>query len=290
MDAVKLDFPASLEREFPEAYALAAAATRRIIEAVRAADLAPLARHSPGLAGFDWNVYLGCSVIRMTRVLDALRRHGRAGGRVLDAGAYLGNFSLMCANAGYRVDAVDSYAAFAPAFEPSCRAMRDAGVEVVDAPDMAAAFAALAPQHYDAVLCLGVIEHVPHTPRLLLETLVGKVRPGGLLIVDTPNIAYLYNRQRLGRGESIMPAIQSQYDVEPPFEGHHREYTVDEIRWMFGRLGLPIVQLDTFNYSLYALGELAGTDRENYALMEAHPDMRELILAAGVVPGSRPSR
>jgi SAM-dependent methyltransferase len=167
--------------------------------------------------------------------------------------------------------------------------MEKAGVTVIDAPDMARGLAGCDQRGYDAVLCLGVIEHVPHTPRLLLETLVRRLRPGGLLIVDTPNLAYLYNRQRLARGQSVMPAIQSQYDVEPPFEGHHREYTLEEVHWMFGRLGLSIVHADTFSYSIYALGQISGTDRENFELMESHPDMRELILAVGRLPDGAPT-
>jgi SAM-dependent methyltransferase len=282
--AIPVDYPAMLEREFPREFAIAWPVVESLLAAVANADLSPLARHSPGLQGYDWTAYLRCSAIRMVRALHALNRAGATAGRVLDVGAYFGNFSLMCLGAGYAVDALDSYRAYGPALERCERLVAGAGGRVLDFADTAFDLSQLAPVSYDIVICAGVIEHLPHTPRPLLEAIDRVLAPSGMLLIDTPNQAYLYNRQRLMRGESIMAPLASQYPVEPPFEGHHREFTVAEIRWMVERLGHDLVALDTFNYSLYALSEISGNDLVNYRQMEADPTMREIILSLSRKP------
>lgn len=280
-----LDFPAAIERAYPAAFASAWPATTRVLDAVRGADLSPLARRSPALAGFDWNGYLRCSAVRLVRALDGLWRAGVRRGRVLDVGAYFGNASLMCRAAGYEVDALDAYREYGHAFDACTGAMKSDGIAIRDFSEAGEDFAGIARPGYGAVLCLGVVEHVPHTPRGLLEAIDRVLVPGGVLVLDTPNIAYLYNRQRLSRGESIMAPLRSQYYTEVPFEGHHREYTLEEVRWMIGAIGHELVSIATFNYSMYALGRLSGDDLVNYRLMEADPQAREIILAVSRKPG-----
>src|SRR5712692_8641250 len=209
--ALELHFPEAIAQAYPEAFAHAWPATERVLAAIEDVNLTPLARRSPALLGFDWTGYLRCSVVRMVRALDGLWRAGTRAGRVLDFGSYFGNFSLMCRAAGFEVDALDAYREYAPAFESCSRLMEAAGITVRDLVDTSCGFEHLPAATYDAVLCLGVIEHVPHTPRHLLETLHRTLKPGGVLVLDTPNIAYLYNRQQLARGLSIMTPIESQY-------------------------------------------------------------------------------
>jgi len=278
-ESLRIDFPACIERDFPEVFETAWMAVDDVLATVSGTDLSSLARRSPGLQGYGWENYLRCSVARMVRVLEALSRHVERAGRVLDFGAYFGNFSLMCARAGYQVEALDSYRFYGPAMAKASALLRERGVEVLDFEDLGSQMDGLRGEHYDAVLCLGVIEHIPHTPRPVLEALDRVLKKGGLLVVDTPNLAYLYNRQRLSRGETIFCPLALQYRTELPFEGHHREFTSSEVRWMLEQLHHEILGLDTFNYSLYGLDALQGQDLENYRLMAQDPSMREVILS-----------
>jgi hypothetical protein len=125
---------------------------------------------------------------------------------------------------------------------------------------------------------MGVIEHIPHTPRFFLEAMNRILRRGGLLIMDTPNLGYLYTREKLSRGESIFCPLEFQYDTALPFEGHHREYTQQELRWMLGRIDHEMLDLQMFNYSMYGLSEMRGKDAKNFRAMEADENLRELIL------------
>jgi hypothetical protein len=137
---------------------------------------------------------------------------------------------------------------------------------------------------------MGVIEHVPHTARVLLEPLNRILKPGGLLIADTPNLVQLPNRQKIARGESVAPPIDIQYHAEIPFEGHHREYTVDEMVWMAQEIGHEVVAVDLYNYSVYGQPVLHGRDATNHWRMIANPAMRELVMIVTrkPVPGVRP--
>ena len=131
----RLDFPDVIAREFRDGFGDAWSATERVLAQIRGVDFSNIAEHSPGLRGYDWTVYLQCSVIRLTRVLRALRTFAPPTARVLDLGAYFGNASLMCASAGYRVDAIDGYRTYAPAFDGCVQLMTQSGVRVLDFAD-----------------------------------------------------------------------------------------------------------------------------------------------------------
>lgn len=283
-EMLAIDFPRCIEREFPDAFGAAWTATGRAIDLLDGADLAPLSRRSPGLHGYDWRRYLRCSTARVVRVIDALVAQAPSHGRVLDVGAYFGNFAMAAADRGFRVDALDSYAAYGGAFAPWTRTLTGAGVRVLDFDAVGFDLAAIDSGAYDAVLLLGVIEHVAHSPRPLLSAAHRVLAEDGVLVLDTPNIAYAYNRDRLARGESIMAPIASQFDCDPPFEGHHREYTIDEVRWMLQRVGFDRVAVDTFNYSIYGLDAIAGADLRLYREMQNDPSLREVVFATARRP------
>jgi 2-polyprenyl-3-methyl-5-hydroxy-6-metoxy-1,4-benzoquinol methylase len=273
---MKPDFPQCLIRDFPEEFELARAACATIIACSQGKDFTPLTRHSPGLKGFDWANYLELSSIRMVRALRMLQQRCAPGTQVLDLGAYFGNFSLMLARAGFLVTAVDAYEQYGDCLRAQTDTLRQHGVRIMSFEE----FDQLPAHVFDAALLMGVIEHVPHTPRLLLERTHQLLRPSGLLVLDTPNLGYIYNRQKLARGESIFPPIQSQYWTDLPFEGHHREFTMQEVLWMLRAADFHVRESDLFNYSLFGLRELTGIDLDNYISMEKDPNLRELQIHA----------
>jgi 2-polyprenyl-3-methyl-5-hydroxy-6-metoxy-1,4-benzoquinol methylase len=284
MESLTIDLPATLAREFAAEYPLADASAERVIAAMADADLSHLARRSPGLVGYDWANYLKCSLCRMVRIQRALARHVPAGARVLDFGAYFGNFALACRAMGFRVDAVDSYGEYGSALASLVALQREAGVEVHDFDRVGYDLAGLGRSIYDAVICAGVIEHIPHTPKRLLDTLTAVLKPGGVLLLDTPNLGYLYKRLALLAGETIFTPIAQQYFSDLPFEGHHREYTVAELEWMLQTAGHELVSLETFNYSVFGQTQILGEHVAYYREMETDPTLRELIFTVSRRP------
>lgn len=278
--SVKPDFPGCVEREFPEEFPVAWRAVEEVLSAVRGNDLSPLARHSPALLDFNWGTYLRLSTMRMVRVARLLRQYLPRNARVLDFGSYFGNFAMMAAADGFRVDAMDSYSAYGGALKPIVRLLRERRIGVFESPSEIAVTEGKSEGCYDAVLLLGVIEHIPHTPKQVLETVDRLLNPEGILIVDTPNLAYLYNRQRLNSGESVFCPINYQYFTAIPFEGHHREYVIEELRWMLKTIRHEILHEDAFSYSIFGADELTGKDADNFIQMETDPSCREILLTA----------
>jgi hypothetical protein len=131
---------------------------------------------------------------------------------------------------------------------------------------------------------MGVIEHIPSSPRLLLDAL-NRVRwPARLLVIDTPNLVHLENRQKFARGETVLADIQAQYETELPFEGHHREYTIPECVWLLRRIGHVQITVEAFNYSSYALCTLFSRDVHNHWNMVRDPAMREYLMTVSAKP------
>lgn len=280
-------YPECLQREFSSEYPAVEQGCARSMAILAGQDLSFLATHSPGLRGNDWNNYLLCSMARMARSLRVLQKRCSAPAKVLDFGSYLGNFSFMLREAGYDVHALDAYRRYGDCLSPVVAKLQELNATVLDFDAMGPDCAGLASNTYDAVFCMGVIEHIPHTPRLLLETLNRVLKPGGWLIMDTPNLGYLYKREQLRRGESVYCPLELQYETALPFEGHHREFTVKEVRWMIDRLAHEQVHVETFLYSIYGLKALYGNDLDYFRQMQADPEKREIILTASQKPRTR---
>ena len=279
-----LDLRAELRDAHPVLAMTAMRAAEIVLSLNVESNLDALTHTSPALKGFDWSNYIKLSEARVVRALACLeRRH--VSGRVLDVGSYFGNFSLALASGGYHVTALDSYGAYSPSLDRHVAAMRDAGISVEDTAvigkDDLAGFEGAS---FDAVLCMGVIEHVPHTPRMLLAAIDRILKPGGFLVIDTPNLAYEYQRHKLMAGQSVFAPIEAQFETAVPFEGHHREYTSSEIRWMMERIDYREIEIEMYNYSIYGLPELRGIDLARYRAMEGDPERRELIFASARKP------
>jgi SAM-dependent methyltransferase len=282
-ERIVLDWRAMLRVQAPDIADIADRVTRQVLALNTTSDLTPLARKSPALRDFDWTGYLQLSQIRIVRTASCLVRRG-VRGRVLDIGSYFGNFAMTLAELGFEVTALDGYAAYAPAFDQHVTAMRAAGVTVADTAVFGTDLTGFDPEAFDAVLCMGVIEHVPHTPRLLLAAMDRVLKRGGLLVIDTPNLAYEYKRQQMSKGLSVFAPIETQFETEIPFEGHHREYTPSEVRWMIKRIGYVDLEIEMYDYSLYGLSELRGDDVARWRAMQSDPERRELIFASARKP------
>ena len=280
---MKQDLFEIAERQFPEYFPILREVTMRVTAALPGSDLDSLSRRSPGLKGFDWAVYLRASMLRLGHVLQHLPDGDETqSGRVLEYGSYFGNFAIGARLAGYHVTAVDSYRSYDNALAKWQSLMQGYGIETLEFDDTGYGLDTLPAGHFDAILCLGVIEHVPHTPRITLEALDRVLKPGGRLILDTPNLAYLYKRRTLNEGQSVYASLESQYYTELPFEGHHREYTKDEIEWMLQQIGHEVIAWDFFNYSVPALPELDQQLLEDVKLMDTDELLREIILSVSV--------
>lgn len=148
-----------------------------------------------------------------------------SGARVLDVGAGAGAFSQRLADAGYAVTALDvDPEKWLPPEIPFLKLDIDAGI------------AASVNGQFDAACCLEVIEHVENSWNLLRE-IYAVLKPGGHLILSTPNITSFLSRLiflRTGRFHQFSEADLAY--------GHINPVTAFEISVIAERLGWKILE------------------------------------------------
>jgi SAM-dependent methyltransferase len=87
-----------------------------------------------------------------------------------------------------------------------------------------------------------VLEHLRDYPLKTLEETRRILRPGGLLLLSTPNAASLQNRFRLLRGQSVHTPL-TDWMFGLPQARHAREYTLDELRQLLQKAGFETVRI-----------------------------------------------
>jgi trans-aconitate methyltransferase len=98
---------------------------------------------------------------------------------------------------------------------------------------------------YDVVVLAEVLEHLAVAPTLVIRWLSQRLRPGGHLVVQTPNAVSITKRVAvvLGRNPYQMMAETGLRDP-----GHIRELTVDELVGVARAQALEVVNWKTANY------------------------------------------
>jgi 2-polyprenyl-3-methyl-5-hydroxy-6-metoxy-1,4-benzoquinol methylase len=226
--------------------------------------------------------YLRQTGIRVSQLIDRLAAMGlNPGSRVFEIGALFGSFALPLARLGYRVTAIDRYAAFDGGLDAYVDLMRSEGVELISATRETEREAIAQLPEFDCTIAMAVIEHVPHTPRPFLETMRAKTVPGGIIALDTPNLTRFWNRRRLSQDESIFQDLSLQYECEIPYEGHHREYTAQEMRWLLNRIGCDEISIDMFDYNMLQFDQIDGPHLECLSMILSDLAYADTILACG---------
>jgi 2-polyprenyl-6-hydroxyphenyl methylase/3-demethylubiquinone-9 3-methyltransferase len=178
---------------------------------------------------------------RRRRTLGLITEVLPAGGRILDVAAAQGNFTLSLAEMGYDVTWNDLRFELAD----YVRMKHESGA-ISFAPGNV--FELQFPFLFDAILITEVIEHVAH-PDEFLAKISQLVRPGGHVVMTTPNGAYF--RNKLPKfSECPDPSAYEAVQFRPNSEGHIFLLYPDEIQQLATRAGLAIERLDLFTNPL----------------------------------------
>jgi 2-polyprenyl-6-hydroxyphenyl methylase/3-demethylubiquinone-9 3-methyltransferase len=172
---------------------------------------------------------------RRRRTLELITEVLEPGARILDMAAAQGNFSLALAEMGYAVTWNDLRHELADYVQQK----HERGI-LSFAPGNA--FELDFPFLFDAVLITEIIEHVAHPDDFLLKA-AKLVRPGGYIILTTPNGAYF--RNNLPKfSECADPRIYEAVQFKPNSDGHIFLLHSEEIRQISDRAGLKIDRLE----------------------------------------------
>jgi SAM-dependent methyltransferase len=100
---------------------------------------------------------------------------------------------------------------------------------------------------FDIVLYCEIIEHLMHDPSHSLHEIHRVLKPGGHMVLSTPNPFRYTNYLRLLRGENIYPPF-SGYG---PYARHNREFSIRELRLLLGQCNFEIEELLTAHDPAY---------------------------------------
>jgi 2-polyprenyl-6-hydroxyphenyl methylase/3-demethylubiquinone-9 3-methyltransferase len=163
------------------------------------------------------------------------------GARILDIAAAQGNFSITLAEMGYEVTWNDLRADLAD----YVRLKRERG-EIHFAPGNA--FELNFPSLFDAVLITEIIEHVAHPDDFLLKA-AQLLKPGGYIVMTTPNGAYF--RNSLPKfSDCPDPSVYEAVQFKPNSDGHVFLLHPDEVRLLASRAGLEVEEIALFTNPL----------------------------------------
>ena len=89
---------------------------------------------------------------------------------------------------------------------------------------------------HDGVLCCEILEHLLIHPSHMLFEAHRVLRPGGLLLISTPNVLRWANLHALARGQNIY----DKYHGNGVYGRHNREYTLSELAELVSACGFTI--------------------------------------------------
>jgi 2-polyprenyl-3-methyl-5-hydroxy-6-metoxy-1,4-benzoquinol methylase len=178
---------------------------------------------------------------RRAAALQLLVEGLKPGARILDVAAAQGNFSIALAEMGYRVTWND----LRQDLVGYVQAKHEYG-DLAFAPGNA--FELDFDERFDAVLATEVIEHVAH-PDAFLRQLATLVKPGGHIVITTPNGGYF--RNRLPRfSDCPDPSQFEAIQFGPDGDDHIFLLHADEIERFAAAASLAVERLSLFTTPL----------------------------------------
>lgn len=154
----------------------------------------------------------------------------QSGGRVLDLGCSPGHLAMALAKAGFEVQGVDLNAVWLEKYAPGwATRLRITHTNIEQDP------MPFPGESFDLVIFTEVLEHIAITdPRVVLGEIRRVLRPGGRMLLSTPNVANLSNVMALIQGENVFWPPEMFYGS---VDRHNREYTPAELLQLVERSG-----------------------------------------------------
>jgi SAM-dependent methyltransferase len=174
------------------------------------------------------------------------------GARIADIGGGLGLFSPGCASLAYAVVLVDDFKDgwHARMAETVFNCVHHRlGVEIVSR-DVIAEGVEFETESFDAVTLFDTMEHWHNSPKRLFHTLTSALKPGGLLIIGSPNCVNLRKRITVPFGVGKWSRMEDWYETER-FRSHVREPDIADLRYIATDLGLDEVKIIGRNWTGY---------------------------------------
>lgn len=141
----------------------------------------------------------------------------------------------------------------------------------------------------DIVTHLDLIEHVHPPLQFMFQEIMRVLKPGGILIMATPNFASLRKRLSLLRGHYPLGQLDLFFNSDP-FVEHIREFTQDEISQLLKWSGFEILSANCINH-IYHYRYAQATTLRKKAILQAYKlitllknDLQDTVVVVGKKP------
>jgi SAM-dependent methyltransferase len=212
-------------------------------------------------------------------VLGQALSNSKAKDRVLEVGVGCGVFTEALAAAGRRVSAVD----INPAFLENVAAIDAVDTHLKDATRP------LELGDHDLAICSEVLEHVPpESSQAMLDSLYGALRPGGSLVLTTPQrFASVELVARLFRFKPILALARRLYGSADEL-GHINLLTAGQLEKQIAKAGFTVAARRRVGLYLAVVAEVGGKPgaallRGIEAAIRPLPVIRGLLWTQGYV-------
>jgi SAM-dependent methyltransferase len=123
---------------------------------------------------------------------------------------------------------------------------------------------------YDLVLCCEILEHLLINPSHMLYEAHRVLRPGGHILITTPNVLRWGNVWSMLRGSNIY----DRYHGNGIYGRHNREYSPSEVSELLRANGYQVERLETRNVYSNSRGLFADRRDNIFALARANGEAR----------------
>jgi len=133
-------------------------------------------------------------------------------------------------------------------------------------------------QYFDIILCCEVIEHLTHDPLNALIKIKKKLKPDGVFVFSTPNVARLENVSRMIAGVNIY----DPYSGYGPYGRHNREYNTHELNMLLTHTGFHVRQIFTADVNINRSSNYYPPERFIELLRHRQGDLGQYIFGIAV--------
>lgn len=132
---------------------------------------------------------------------------------------------------------------------------------------------------FDGVLFCEILEHLVINPLRAFERLRKIIRPGGWLLLTTPNAVRLQNVALMLSGNNFFDRYHPEFTV---YGRHNREFTVEEVREILGENGFEVLECLTFDRYDYSTPVIIKDSYEKPGRVPyTKPEIEKLLKTAG---------
>jgi hypothetical protein len=177
---------------------------------------------------FEIDSYRPRSVHAMHRLLT----DGIDGGNVLVFGSNEKPFTMVCEKLGFHAEGFS--------FNPTENRIKEHENRTVSS---ANEIIKNMKGNFDIIICDDILQNIQY-PKDMLILLKEHIRPGGILMLSTPNVARGTSRMRLMGGSNIypLPSVSETEEGEILRLIPYREYTLRELEMLVIDIGLELMQ------------------------------------------------